>query len=151
MGVRRKYFHEKARTGEPIGVSISILKGGGRGQNSALRRLSSLRNPTPIGGKFLLLFKALNKALATEELGVPLNLMGSDGEGKRLQMAHWLSPMEATAKPDNPIWRKKKGLNSCNDDEGFFLNGSESGLKGSDKRSEAPPLRENFIPVYYFF
>jgi hypothetical protein len=34
---------------------------------------------------------------------------------------------------------------------GHFLNGSESGLKGSDKRSEAPPLREKFIPVYYFF
>ena len=51
----------------------------------------------------MLLFKALNKALTTEELGVPLNLMGSDGEGKGFQMAHWLSPMEATAPPDNPI------------------------------------------------
>jgi hypothetical protein len=50
-----------------------------------------------------LLFKALNKALTAEELGVSLNLMGSDGEGKRLQMGHWLSPMEATATPDNYI------------------------------------------------
>jgi hypothetical protein len=35
-----------------------------------------------------LLFKALNKALAADELWITLNLMGSDGEGKGLQMGH---------------------------------------------------------------
>ena len=37
----------------------------------------------------MLLFKALNKALTVEELGVPLDLMGSDGKGKILQMVHY--------------------------------------------------------------
>ena len=48
MVVRRNYFHEKAPTGGPIGASIFILKGGGRGQTSPLRRLSSLGNAPPI-------------------------------------------------------------------------------------------------------
>jgi hypothetical protein len=41
-----------------------------------------------IGGEPLLFFKALNEALTSNEFGVPLNLMGSDGKGKGLKMAH---------------------------------------------------------------
>jgi hypothetical protein len=37
-----------------------------------------------VGGEFLLLFKALNKALTAEKFWVPFNLVGSDGKGKRL-------------------------------------------------------------------